>query len=354
MRVGILRNENPDSARKWVIACTKVNIHYNVIDLTSYNWLNEIQEEDYDFFLLRPSGNLSHFKTLYDERLYILTKVLGYQTYPSYEETLIYENKKFLSYYLDANNIPHPKTWVFYSKQEALNFVTNYAKPLVAKTSIGASGSGVYILKTISQAEKHISKAFSTKGIKRSFGPNRSTGSPSKWAKKAIKSPAFFKKKLKKYLTTYKYGERDFVIFQEYIPHDYEWRMVKIGNSYFGHQKVKQGDKASGTKGIDYVAPPENLLNFTKNLCNKHNYQFMAVDLFEDGKEGYLVNELQTIFGHVQDYILAVDGKPGRYLYKNNQWVFEAGDFNTNESFDLRLETAIELYKKERELRDLS
>jgi hypothetical protein len=74
----------------------------------------------------------------------------------------------------------------------------------------------------------------------------------------------------------------------------------------------------------------------------------MAVDLFEDGSGGYVVNELQTIFGHVQDHIMEVDGKPGRYIHQNNQWVFEPGDFNTNESFDLRLKTAIELYEENR------
>ena len=68
--------------------------------------------------------------------------------------------------------------------------------------------------------------------------------------------------------------------------------------------------------------------------------------MFEDGQGGYLINELQTLFGHVQDYILAVDGVPGRYIFTNDQWFFEPGDFNTNESYDLRLKTALDLYEK--------
>ncbi|MCB2219448.1 MAG: hypothetical protein KQI35_03560 [Bacteroidetes bacterium] len=345
MKVGILRNENPDSAQKWEIACRKRQIDYEVIDLTAFNWLENVRKPGFDFFLLRPSGNLTHYKTLYDERLYVISKVLNLRTYPFYEETIIYENKKLLCYYLDGSDIPHPKSWVFYSKKEAKNFIKNYSLPIVAKTSIGASGSGVSIIRTADQATKYIARAFSNKGIKRSFGPNKSTGTPSSWAKKAIKNPAFFKKKVKQYLTTHKYGERDFVIFQKYIPHNFEWRMVKIGESYFGHQKVKQADKASGTKGIDYVTPPNKLLDFTRDLCDKNNFHFMAVDLFEDGEGGFLVNELQTIFGHVQDFILAINNRPGRFLHQNGEWVFQEGDFNTNESYDLRLETAIKLYK---------
>ena len=34
-----------------------------------------------------------------------------------------------------------------------------------------------------------------------------------------------------------------------------------------------------------------------------------------------------------------------RYIFKENNWVFEKGDFNMNESYDLRLSSAIEFYK---------
>ena len=72
-------------------------------------------------------------------------------------------------------------------------------------------------------------------------------------------------------------------------------------------------------------------------------FNSVAIDLFEaHGK--YLINEIQTIFGHVQDHILEVEGKPGRYLYQEGRWVFEEGMFNSNESYDLRLEVALKLY----------
>jgi glutathione synthase/RimK-type ligase-like ATP-grasp enzyme len=345
MKVAILRNEDPDSGKKWELACQKANITYDTIDLSAHNWLELLQKESYDFLLLRPSGSVSHYKNMYDERIYILCKTLKYKTFPSYEECYIYENKKLLSYYLDATKIPHPKTNIFYNKQEALSFLNGVSFPIVSKTSTGASGSGVQVIRKAEDAQKYINKAFSKKGIRRQFGPNRVTGSPKKWLQKALQSPKYLKIKLKKYFFVYNHPERDYVIFQEFIPHEFEWRAVKIGESYFAHKKVKYGDKASGSKGIDYVAPPESLLNFIHELCVKHNFNFMAIDIFEDGKGGYLVNELQTIFGHVQEYILAIEGVSGRYLYKNSQWIFEPGDFNTNESFDLRLETAINLYK---------
>lgn len=347
MKVAILRNEEPNSGKKWELACQKANITYDTIDLSAHNWLELLQKGSYDFLLLRPSGSVSHFKNMYDERLYTICKVLHYKTFPSYEECYIYENKKLLSYYLKATKTPHPRTNVFYNKHDAIQFVNKISFPLISKTSTGASGTGVQVLRELKDAIKYVNKAFSKKGIRREFGPNKVTGSPRKWLVKAIQSPSYLKKKLKDYFFVYNHPERDYVIFQEFIPHDFEWRAVKIGDSFFAHKKIKYGDKASGSKGIDYVAPPESLLNFVRELCKKHNFNFMAIDIFEDGKGGYLVNELQTIFGHVQDFILAVNDQPGRYIYEDSRWIFEPGDFNTNESFDLRLETAINLYNNQ-------
>jgi len=348
MKVAILRNEDPNSSKKWSISCEKFKIAYDIIDLSSKDWLKKIKECEYDFFLLKPPGILSHYKTLYDERLYIISKVLRYITFPSYEECLIYENKKFLSYYLKARDIPHPQTNVFYKKEEALEFINSSSYPIISKTSIGASGSGVQVLNSRGISRKYIDRAFSGRGIKRRFGPNRVIGTPAKWIRKALNSPDYLKNKVMEYLGIYSHGERDFVIFQEYIPHDFEWRAVRIGESYFVHKKIKYKNKASGSKGIEYVDPPESILNFTRDLCEKCNFNFMAVDLFEDKSGGYLVNELQTIFGHVQDYIMTVNNIPGRYIYKNDKWTFEPGDFNTNESYDLRLMAAIELYEQTR------
>lgn len=52
-----------------------------------------------------------------------------------------------LNYYLGAINIPHPQTYVFYNKNEALEYLNNSKYPIVMKSSIGASGTGVFICK---------------------------------------------------------------------------------------------------------------------------------------------------------------------------------------------------------------
>ncbi|MCE1189607.1 MAG: hypothetical protein LWX56_10760 [Ignavibacteria bacterium] len=341
MKVCILKNEESDSHVPWVKACEKYNVAYDVVELTKNTWLQEATKESYTFYLLKPPGEVERFKSLYDERIYILNKIMGLPVYPSYEELVIHENKKTLSYFLKARKIPHPRTDVFYYEEEAAEHIAKTTMPVVAKTSIGSSGSGVEIIRSAESALAYIKKAFNGKGIRRRLGPNRVTGSPKKWLTKAMSDPAYFFKKLKYYKAVFRDTQQGYVILQEFIPHDYEWRAAKIGNSYFAHQKIKFGDKASGSKGINYVTPPEKLLNFVKELCDSNNFDCMSIDLFEDGKGGYVVNELQTVFGHVQKFILEVDGKIGRYVYENDTWKFEEGEFNTNESYDLRLQAAL-------------
>ncbi len=347
MKWGILKNEFDENHLFWKAACLKLGQKFEIIDLTSNSWLDEVLTKDFDGFLTCPSGRETLFKQLYDERIYIINKVLNNFCYPNYDEIVIHENKKFLSYWLKANNIPHPKTFVFYNKAEAINFVENHPLPLVAKFNIGASGKGVKIFHNLNELKEYTYDAFS-KGLRQNWGPNLKMGALRNRIKNIIKNPSRIKTRLEVYKKVYNEIQKGLVILQEYIPHDYEWRIVKIGDSYFAHQKVKSGEKASGTKGINYILPPDKHLNFVKDLCDKYDFNSMAVDAFEDGKGGLLINELQTIFGHVQEYICEKAGKPGRLLFENNEWKFEEGMFNTNLSYDLRLENAIQLLKNKK------
>lgn len=343
LKFAVIKNENKDSHTVWEKACRKHGVSCDIIEFTKDTWLKEIGREAYDCFLACPTYLTSQYKTMYDERLFILHKVLGHKIFPGYEENLLHENKRLLAYWLQANHLPHPKTHVFYSKDEARDFVNRTGYPVVVKSNIGASGKGVKILRNKSAALTYTAAVFSKKGVRQRIGPNLKMGDTWRRLKRFIMDTQHRKSRLQGYKRLYHDPQKHFIIFQEYIPHDYEWRVVRIGESYFGHQKTKMGDMASGTKGIDYIPPPGKLLNFVRNTCETHGFYSMAIDLFEGGDSDYLINEMQTIFGHVQAYILEVDGKPGRYRFLDNKWQFEEGMFNTNLSYDLRLETAIRL-----------
>jgi hypothetical protein len=335
----ILRNELEDDHILWVKACEEYcdRVDYRVVNLTSNNWLEEIQKLPGDIMLAKPGGLTAPYKQLYDERIYILAYILGYKIFPSPLEIFIYENKRFLSHWLKANNIPHPSTEVFYDKKGALKHSEECKFPFVAKTNIGASGSGVMIIRNKIDAHKYIKDTFSGKGSPQRTGPNLDKGGIIKRGFHYILHPSDITKKLNIYNTKTVNLQKGFVIFQEHIPHDFEWRTVRIGDSFFAHKKLKMGDKSSGSLLKNYDNPPLDLLDFVREITDKYKMYSQAIDVFESDR-GYLVNEMQCIFGQSDPYQMLVDEKPGRYKYNQNKWIFEEGDFARNRCYNLRLE----------------
>lgn len=193
----ILGNELPGDDLLWQKACDEYGdrVAWRSVNLNNDDWLEAVESVPFDILLAKPSGLTASYKQLYDERIYILGNILGHIIYPSVEEILIYENKRFLSFWLNANRIPHPDTHVFYAFNEALRHIKIKGIPLVAKTGIGASGSGVRILECSRDAEAYIRRAFSRKGADRRVGPNLDKG---QWLKRGLRyliHPGDIKKK---------------------------------------------------------------------------------------------------------------------------------------------------------------
>jgi len=344
--VCILANEDSQSHLMWVKAVQESDsiLYYNVVNLTSDNWLRQICAKNYDILLLKPPVKTELFKRLYDERVLLLSNNLKIPVYPSPQEIFIYENKRYLRDWLDINEVPCPKTHVLFDINEAKEFVKKQEIfPIVGKTNIGASGNGVVILRSKNESLNYVRQAFSN-GIKPKLGPKIHKGSIFKKIKKVFSHKGFFKQRLLDYKTDMLNLQYHYVILQEYIEHGWEWRCVRIGDSYFAHKKIVRGNMASGSLIKGYEKVPVDLLNFIKNITEKNNLTSVAIDVFEHGST-YLVNEIQCFFGQSDPYQMLVDGKPGRYVNRNGQWLFEEGMFNTNESYDLRLEHALKMVK---------
>lgn len=352
-KLAILKSESGTDHLGWVKACheKRSEVQHEIIDIIRDDWMVHFKEKAFDMLLARPPGERTHFKNLYDERVWILHRVLDYPVYPSMEEILIYENKKLLRDWLVATEIPHPATHVFFDRKKAEKHVANAAFPVVAKSNIGGGASGVFFLRTKDEALKYISRAFSEKGIERRWGPNLRKGDIGKRMVKRLKNiPGtvnYFKEKRDMSVTD---PQKWFVIFQDYMEIRHEWRCVKIGESMFAHVKVPgRSGVASGTSRVDWsIKPPESLLDFAEAVCNKRGFLSQAVDVFESNEGEYFVNELQCFFGSKNPHQMIIDGKPGRYLRSGEGWIFEEGHFNRDNSFHLRLDHVIRLLNEKR------
>lgn len=338
-KIAVLKNEDSFDHQPWILACNtfKDKVEYQEIDLTAQDWLQQIKSFNPDACVLKPSGRTELFRNLYLERAEILNKDLCMPLFPSYDELRIYENKKYFAYWAQANCVPHPATRVFYHKNEALGYASKAPLPVVGKKNLGASGNGVRILKERDELRDYVAQAFGS-GVVSRTGPKLEKGRllGRLWDK--LTHPRELANRLKTYRDVAADRQKGFVILQDYVPHEFEWRAVRIGNSFFAHKKLKVGDKASGTLLKDYCNPPLALLDFVYSLTQDFGFRSVAVDVFEDGKNGYLVNEIQCIFGQSDAFQMMVDGKAGRYVREDGAWIFEEGDFAANACYNLRLD----------------
>lgn len=347
-KLAILSNEIEDDHKLWVKACEDFSelIEFKVINLTKSNWLERISEYNFDYYLAKPPGLTARFKQLYDERIYLIENYLKLPLYPSANEIFIYENKRFFYSWLRINNLPHPATKIFYNQSEAMDFICNSQFPLVAKNNIGASGSGVKILKNNHEAADYVNRSFSEMGAFRKSYPKIFKGNLLRRINYYWKNPEEIKTRKAKYQAIRSDRQIGYVILQEFIPHSFEWRVVVIGDSYFAHKKLKSGEKASGSLLKNYDNPPLYLFDFVKPIMQNNNFYSQAIDIFEPRKGELLINEMQCIFGQSDPYQMLVDGTPGRYRFINGNWVFEKGDFNLNESYNLRIRHILDLLKR--------
>lgn len=294
--------------KHYIMACREMKISYQIFDLTSPYWVNNFTMSDCDVFLVWPSSSNTAVKSMFDYRLRILEEEMGKRLYPTCKECWLYENKPRILDWLTVHNIPHPQSWVFYDEKRALEFASQTKLPVVIKTATGASASGIHIARSVQALKKIIKRAFNKGLTPRGYDPyDRQWG---------------------------------FVYIQEYLPDVHEWRMVRIGDSFFGYRKEKGTDGLhSASHKWSWIDPGEDLLNLLEKITDAGRFLSMDVDIFQTHDGRLLVNELQTVFGCTTPAIqMKVDDMEGRYVRTNGQWEFQQGEFCKNHMCNLRIE----------------
>ncbi len=292
----------------YIGACRELGVPYKVIDISGPDWLKVARDASCDAFLVRPPGQITVWKQMFDERLRIMSRDLQQVLYPSYEEIWFYESKRRMHYWLAVHDVPQAQTWVFYDRVQAQDFVARATLPLVFKTDFGSGAMGVRILHKRDQLHRLVNRCF-RKGVVKAGGDRRDR----QWG---------------------------CILLQEYLAQVQEWRMIRIGDSYMGYQKLQKGDYHSGSHTYEYGTPPTDLLDWVKTITDKGGFRSMALDIFVTSTGQFLVNELQTTFKiHVQEGLPMLDGKPGRFVYDQagQTWRFIEGDFCRNQLCNLRV-----------------
>lgn len=302
--IGIIKDlfHNHES---YIVACRELKVAYKTIDFFASDWINQVLQSGCSAYVAWPSECIHEWKCLYDERFQFLSAHLRQMLYPSHDSLWLYGSKQRQRDWLDIHGFPHASTWVFYNLQESLDFLTKAKLPLVVKLDIGSSAHGIWIIKSHRQGERLIRKAFRS-GI---IG-DRADSHARQWRH---------------------------ILMQEYLPDIREWRIIRIGDSFFGHEKGKAGEFHSGSGVVGWLAPPRAALDLVYRISEKGNFRSVAMDVFEKKTGDLMVNELQAVFGAFDTAQMYIDGIPGRYRRIENDFIFEEGRFCRNACCNLRI-----------------
>ena len=294
-------------------ACMELGVPHQLIDIRGPDWMERIHKSGCDAFVAWPSPITNAVKRMYDDRLKVLSGEMKKPLFPCYEGLWLWESKLRIANWLDVHDIPRPKTWVFYGREETFAFIESAEYPLVFKTDLGSSAHGVEIVRSKREARRLVKLCFS-----KGYLPARHEAHD---------------------------RHRGCVILQQHLGDVAEWRMMRVGDSYFGYKKVKTGDYHSGTHLVDWDRPPDDLCDLTRDVTELGPFLSMSLDVFETPGGRYFVNELHPLWGWEEPSEMYVEGEPGRFLYDpgHSKWRFEPGVFSRNASCNLRLKTFFDL-----------
>lgn len=314
--VGILKD--PFFAHEpYAAACRELGVGYRMVDLFAADWLERVKLSGCEFFFTWPTESLVEWKKLTDDRQRVLVEQLGKRLFPDLEACWLYGSKERQSMWLEMNGFPHPKYWIFYRESDALEFVHAHRFDrggLVGKTDIGAVASGVRILRDVKGATHYVSKAFSC-GLQGYFADRRT------WQWRHVH-------------------------FQEFLGDVKEWRIIRLGNSFFGFGKLKKGEFHSGSHEFEHVPPPKRAFDLAWEVTERGNFKSMSVDIFETAEGLLFVNELQCVCGQHSSDLLYKDGVSGRLCRTlTGEWSFEAGTFADLHGCKLRVLAGLEMLK---------
>lgn len=331
MKIGIFTSFQGNAVVKNAeAACKDLNVDYEIVDITSADWIKNVENSDCDGFFCPSTTFSQELKTIQDERYYMVSQVMHRPIYPDYTGLYIHESKRNMAAWLEIKGYPHAKTRTFTNRKEALTYLETCEYPIVTKANVGAGASKVLVLHKKSQAKRMAKKCLNNSHFC--------------FTRKGWTYRYSFHKWFIPRLWDVRNRQKDYFIVQDFVKDVLcEWRILKIGDSYFGHQKLLKDGFASGSGLVGWVAPPKALLNMVRELCEKGGFDCMDVDIFETKDGKYSINELQASFGSYLDYQMCIDGHHGRYVYKDGDFVFEEGDFNVFGSTRLKIERFVGL-----------
>ncbi|HEY5370810.1 MAG TPA: hypothetical protein VIJ75_17630 [Hanamia sp.] len=251
MKIAI--HDTPGSfSDRWITYCLENRIDFKNVNCYDSDIINQLDDCDG----LMWNWNQNDYKAaLFARQLAVSLEKKGIKVFPDTNTSWHFDDKVGQKYLLEAVGAPFVKSYVFYSAEEALDWIENTSFPKVFKLRGGAGSINVSLIKTKKKAKYLVKKAF-TKG----FLPiNRLSSLKDRfWILKRDKNLAAVKKVIGGFgrlfipmeIERFSHSQKGYIYFQDFIAgNDFDTRLVVIGNRCIAIRRYcRKGDfRASGS-----------------------------------------------------------------------------------------------------------
>jgi glutathione synthase/RimK-type ligase-like ATP-grasp enzyme len=327
MKLAIHHRPNSFSDR-WIAYCVENNISFKLVNCYKNDIIHQVNECD----ALVWHHHHGDFKDVITaKKILFALEHAGIKVFPDFKTSWHFDDKVAQKYLLEAIAAPLVPSFVFYDKQQALEWAEKTSYPKVFKLKGGAGSTNVKLIRSKSQCFKLIHKSFG-KGFKQFDSWENLKEIYSKYKSKN----ASFKNLLGsiyRMVVSTKFAnlmprEKGYTYFQEFIPNnDSDIRIIVIGNKAFALKRMVRKDdfRASGSGRIIYEKNQidERCVQIAFETNNKINAQSIAYDFVFDKINQPLIIEISYGFS-----VAAYDQCEG---YWDNELNWFEGKFNPQE-----------------------
>jgi len=298
MKIAIHHSVNTFSER-WIEYCDINNIPYKIVNCYANNIINELADCD---ALLWHHQHSSYKDALIAKSILFSLEQCNIKVFPNFGSNWHFDDKIAQKYLLEAIGAPLVPTYIFYTKEEAFEWLKNTDFPKVFKLKGGSGSRNVILLKKKTEAEKLIRRAFG-RGI--SVKNRGNLIRHRLWQIKRDKNKAAvisFLKGLARLIIPSSYErmhgmEKGYVYFQDFIPkNEYDTRLIVVGNRCFGIRRYNRRNdfRASGSGLFKYEhslfdAEP---IKIAFDIAEKLKAQSLAFDFIKDEADNWLLVEV--------------------------------------------------------------
>lgn len=289
----------------------KLTHYFNELDFRlEYIYFNKINLSKDTYagkdVIYTSSEDIGYKYKSYIEDVIFALELSGANVIPAYKHLRANNNKVFMELMREfeglANNI---SAQIFGSMKDLLMHIDKITYPIVFKTSEGASGTGVSLIRTEKELitkVKQINQRDYNKDL-RDYG-------------RSLKHKGYIRESL----------YRQKFILQEFIPDlQNDWKIYIFGEKLYVFKRPLlkgRGIKASGGGYDNYfygleAEAPDGLFDFAQEIYTKMNVPHISIDIVFDGREFYLIEFQSLYFGTA-----GIPYSEGYFMLKNEGWQF--------------------------------